>query len=34
MVQMDILVDKMNRVKIDEIHFNGASAFKTSVLRR
>jgi outer membrane protein insertion porin family len=34
MVQMEILVDKMNRVKIDEIHFNGASAFKQSVLRR
>ncbi len=34
MVQMDILVDKKDRVKIDEIHFNGVSAFKTMVLRR
>ena len=34
MVQMDITVDKMNRVKIDEIYFNGATAFKTSILRR
>jgi len=34
MVQMDILVDKRNRVKIDEIYFNGARAFKTSILRR
>jgi len=34
MVQMDILVDKRNRVKIDEIYFNGAKAFKTSILRR
>jgi len=34
MVEMDILVDKMNRVKIDAIHFNGVTAFKPRVLRR
>lgn len=34
MVQMDILVDKRDRVKIDEIYFNGAEAFKERVLRR
>ncbi|MDF1576431.1 MAG: outer membrane protein assembly factor BamA [Bacteroidales bacterium] len=34
MVEMEIEVDKMDRVKIDEIYFNGATAFKQSVLRR
>ncbi len=34
MVQMDINVDKKDRVKIDEIYFHGVSAFKESVLRR
>jgi len=34
MVEMEILVDKMNRVKIDEIYFTGVSAFKPKVLRR
>ena len=34
MVHMIIDVDKKERVKINEIYFNGASAFKESVLRR
>ena len=34
MVEMEIMVDKKDRVKIDEIYFYGASAFKPSVLRR
>ncbi|MCK5691904.1 MAG: BamA/TamA family outer membrane protein, partial [Bacteroidales bacterium] len=34
MVQMDIIVDKKDRVKIDEIYFTGVSDFKTSLLRR
>lgn len=34
MVQMVVDVDKKSRVKINEIYFNGASAFKTSLLRR
>jgi len=34
MVQMEIVVDKKDRVKIDEIYFTGVSAFKESVLRR
>jgi outer membrane protein insertion porin family len=34
MVQMEIVIDKKDRVKIDEIYFTGVSAFKTSVLRR
>jgi outer membrane protein insertion porin family len=34
MVQMEIQVHKNDRVKIDEIYFNGATAFKPGVLRR
>jgi len=34
MVQMEINVDKKDRVKIDEIHFTGNNAFKASILRR
>ncbi|MCP4311360.1 MAG: BamA/TamA family outer membrane protein [Bacteroidetes bacterium] len=34
MVQMEVIVDKMGRVKINEIYFNGVSAFKESLLRR
>jgi outer membrane protein insertion porin family len=34
MVQMEIVIDKKDRVKIDEIYFTGVSAFKESVLRR
>jgi len=34
MVQMDILVEKNDRIKIDEIIFTGAEEFKTSLLRR
>ncbi len=34
MVQMIVDVDKNERVKIDEIYFSGASAFKESILRR
>jgi len=34
MVKMTIDVDKRDRVKIDEIYFNGVTAFKTSVLRQ
>jgi outer membrane protein insertion porin family len=34
MVEMNILVDKMKRVKIDEIYFNGVSSFKSRLLRR
>lgn len=34
MVEMNILVDKMNRVKIDEIYFKGASSFNSRTLRR
>ena len=34
MVQMEIQVHKNDRVKIDEIFFNGISAFKPAVLRR
>ncbi len=34
MVQMEIVVNKMGRVKINEIYFNGVTAFKTSLLRR
>ncbi|MEN8228962.1 MAG: outer membrane protein assembly factor BamA [Bacteroidota bacterium] len=34
MVQMEVTVDKKDRVKINEIYFNGSSAFKESVLRR
>jgi len=34
MVQMEIQVHKNDRVKIDEIFFNGATAFKPVVLRR
>jgi outer membrane protein insertion porin family len=34
MVQMDIIVNKNDRVKIDEIYFTGVTAFKPIVLRR
>lgn len=34
MVQMEVVVNKMGRVKINEIYFNGTSAFKTTLLRR
>lgn len=34
MVQMDVTVDKNDRVKIDEIYFTGNKAFKEAVLRR
>ncbi|MEN8158007.1 MAG: outer membrane protein assembly factor BamA [Bacteroidota bacterium] len=34
MVQMEVNVDKKGRVKINEIYFNGAGAFKESLLRR
>ncbi|MFH0756059.1 MAG: outer membrane protein assembly factor BamA [Bacteroidota bacterium] len=34
MVQMDVNVDKKGRVKINEIYFDGATAFKESLLRR
>lgn len=34
MVQMEVNVNKNGRVKINEIYFEGASAFKESVLRR
>jgi len=34
MVQMDILVSKNNKVKIDEIFFTGVEDFKPKVLRR
>ncbi len=34
MVQMEVDIDKRDRVKIDEIYFTGANAFKESLLRR
>ncbi len=34
MVKMDIIVDKKDRVKIDQIFFNGVTAFKSSILKR
>ncbi len=34
MIQMDIVVDKRGRVKINEIYFNGTSAFENKLLRR
>ncbi len=34
MVQMEVDVDKKSKVKINEIYFNGVTAFKETVLRR